>query len=89
MKCKDCKWRFADKPMYCERHAPIAIANPNYSNGGDSRITLTIQPIVYGDCRCGDFEPKKIKQGTNHDHDYYHSDCSLCQTEKRAKCATS
>ena len=66
MTCKNCKWSYGnEEPMYCERHAPIVIANPNYSNREsrttvkDSRITLTEQPKVYGDCRCGDFEPKE------------------------------
>jgi len=64
MKCKNCKWRYGEDPMYCERHAPIVIANPDYSGlAGDSRVTLTEQPKVYGDCRCGDFEPKEIENG--------------------------
>ena len=37
-------------------------------------------PILSGDCGCGDFE--KLDTGTNHDHDYYHDDCTLCRWEK-------
>ena len=49
--------------MYCERHAPIVIANPKYDDKSDQRVTLTIQPEVYGDCRCGDFELRRKEDG--------------------------
>lgn len=60
-KCKDCKWGTEGvKKMWCARHAPIAIANPNYKKGSlVDEIVLTEQPETYPDCSCGDFEQKE------------------------------
>lgn len=74
-KCKDCRWYVGHQFQgNCHRHAPIK----------DTTSTSPFQnaawPDLSGDCGCGDHEEMKTR--TNHNHDYYHDDCSLCIMEK-------
>ncbi len=63
MKCEDCKWVSGQEfDLWCGRHAPIVIANPNFAKGHDERVTLTEQPKVSAECVCGDFEPKEKRR---------------------------
>ncbi|KKN47744.1 hypothetical protein LCGC14_0659780 [marine sediment metagenome] len=60
MMCKDCKYGTGNGfSMWCARHSPIAVANPNYKKGFDDRIVLSEQPPTHPECSCGDFEQKE------------------------------
>lgn len=62
--CEDCKWNgktglCRHQTSKCMRHAPVVTPNPNFRNGFDETISLTIWPVAVGPC--GDFEPKESK----------------------------
>ncbi len=59
--CENCKFHIGDNKaqMWCARHAPVVIANPNYRETCVDRVCLSMQPETFADAYCGDWEKEE------------------------------